>query len=146
MKLRWELGAYMQRQEKALRNLPLVDKIVYGSGNLTYGVVIQIISTYMVFYSTVILNLPGSIIGLAVGVSVVWDAISDPIMGHISDHTYSRKYGRRHLYILIGAISIAFFNFFLWDIPLVLPVIWKTILIITLLLSLILLHLWYQQS
>jgi GPH family glycoside/pentoside/hexuronide:cation symporter len=134
MKLRRELGAYMQGQKRALSNLPLVDKIVYGSGNLTYGVVIQIISTYMVFYSTVILNLSGSIIGLAVGISVVWDAISDPIMGHISDHTYSKKYGRRHLYILIGAISIAFFNFFLWDIPLVLPIIWKTILIIALLL------------
>ncbi|NLC44604.1 MAG: MFS transporter [Clostridiales bacterium] len=124
----------MQRQTKALNNVPLTDKIIYGSGNLTFGVVIQIISTYMVFYSTVILNLPGSVIGLAVAISVVWDAISDPIMGHISDHTYSKKFGRRHFYILIGAISIAFFNFFLWDIPQTFPAIWKTILIITLLL------------
>ncbi len=55
-------------------------------------------------------------------------------MGHISDHTYSKRFGRRHFYILIGAISIAFFNFFLWDIPQTLSAIWKTILIITLLL------------
>ncbi|NLB41451.1 MAG: hypothetical protein GX815_04190, partial [Clostridiales bacterium] len=104
----------MQRQTKALNNVPLIDKIIYGSGNLTFGIVIQIISTYMVFYTTVILNLSGSIIGLAVAISVVWDAISDPFMGHISDHTYSKRFGRRHFYILIGAISIAFFNFFLW--------------------------------
>lgn len=124
----------MQRQTKALNNVPLTDKIIYGSGNLTFGVVIQIISTYMVFYSTVILNLPGSVIGLAVAISVIWDAISDPIMGHISDHTYSKKFGRRHFYILIGAISIAIINFFLWDIPQTFSAIWKTILIITLLL------------
>ena len=98
---------------KALKNIPLIDKIGYGAGNLTFGVVIQIISTYMVFYSTVIHNLPGSIIGLAIGISVVWDAISDPIMGHISDHTKSKKYGRRHFYFLFGTFSIAIFNFFL---------------------------------
>ncbi len=124
----------MQRQTKALNNVPIIDKIIYGSGNLTFGVVIQIISTYMVFYSTVILNLSGSIIGLAVAISVVWDAISDPIMGHISDYTYSKKFGRRHFYILIGAISIAIFNFFLWGIPQTFPAIWKTILIVALLL------------
>jgi Na+/melibiose symporter-like transporter len=56
-----------QSQTKVLKNIPLIDKIGYGAGNLTFGVVIQIISTYMVFYSTVILNLPGSIIGLAIG-------------------------------------------------------------------------------
>jgi GPH family glycoside/pentoside/hexuronide:cation symporter len=122
-----------RKQTKALRNISLIDKIGYGAGNLTFGVVMQIISTYMVFYSTVIHGLPGSIIGLAIGLSVIWDAISDPIMGHISDYTNSKKFGRRHLYILIGTVSIAFFNFFLWDLPSGLPAIWKAALIITLL-------------
>ena len=54
------------KNSKAVKNIPLVDKIGYGAGNLTFGVVIQIISTYMVFYSTVIHKLPGSIIGLAI--------------------------------------------------------------------------------
>ena len=117
----------MQRQTKALNNIPLIDKIVYGSGNLSFGVVIQIISTYMVFYSTVILGLSGSIIGLAVGISVIWDAVSDPIMGHISDHTHLKRFGRRHFYILVGAVSIAFLNFFLWNIPSAFPAVWKTL-------------------
>ena len=124
----------MQRQTKALNNIPLIDKIVYGSGNLSFGVVIQIISTYMVFYSTVILGLSGSIIGLAVGISVIWDAVSDPIMGHISDHTHLKRFGRRHFYILVGAVSIAFLNFFLWNIPSAFPAVWKTVLITSLLL------------
>ncbi|NLJ41639.1 MAG: hypothetical protein GX352_08540, partial [Clostridiales bacterium] len=113
----------MQRQQQtnALKDIPLIDKIGYGGGNLTFGVVIQIISTYMVFYSTVIHNLPGSIIGLTIGISVVWDAISDPIMGHISDHTRSKRLGRRHVYILFGTFSIAFFNFFFWILPIEIP-------------------------
>ena len=88
----------------------------------------------MVFYSTVIHKLPGSIIGLAIGISVIWDAVSDPIMGHISDNTDSKKFGRRHFYILIGAISIAFFNLLLWELPLAMPAVWKIVLVITLLL------------
>jgi GPH family glycoside/pentoside/hexuronide:cation symporter len=122
------------KNSKAIKNIPLVDKIGYGAGNLTFGVVIQIISTYMVFYSTVIHKLPGSIIGLAIGISVIWDAVSDPIMGHISDNTDSKKFGRRHFYILIGAISIAFFNLLLWELPLAMPAVWKIVLVITLLL------------
>ena len=98
---------HKSKQQKTARTIPLADKVGYGAGNLTFGVILQIISTYMVFYSTVILNIPGSIIGLVIGISVFWDAVSDPIMGHISDHTHSAKYGRRHLYILSGSIAIA---------------------------------------
>lgn len=127
----------MQKQtheEFSMGKVPLFDKIGYGAGNLAFGVVFQIISTYMVFYSTVILNIPGSIIGLAIGISVIWDAVSDPIMGHISDHTSSRKFGRRHFYILIGAFTIAASNFFLWDIDPKLSTVLKTFIIIILLL------------
>ncbi|HHY83681.1 MAG TPA: MFS transporter [Clostridiales bacterium] len=120
-------------QIKVLGSIPLTDKIGYGAGNLTFGVILQIISTYMVFYSTVILNIPGSVIGFVIGASVFWDAVSDPIMGHISDHTHSVKYGRRHLYILSGSIAIAITNFFLWDIDPHMPLFWKTAIIITLL-------------
>jgi Na+/melibiose symporter-like transporter len=121
-------------EEYSTGKISIFDKIGYGAGNLAFGIVFQIISTYMVFYSTVILNIPGSIIGLAIGISVIWDAISDPIMGHISDHTSSRKFGRRHFYILSGAFTIAASNFFLWDIDPKLSTLWKTFIIIMLLL------------
>ena len=114
-----------------LKNIPLKDKIGYGAGNLTFGVVMQIISTYMVFYSTVIHKLPGGIIGLAIGASVVWDAVSDPLMGHISDNTSSKRFGRRHFYILIGTFSTALFNFLLWDLPPAMATAWKIVLVIT---------------
>ncbi len=94
--------------------LPLLDKIGYGSGNLTYGIVFQLVATYVVFYSTAILGIPGSIIGTVVGLSVIWDGVSDPLMGYISDHTRIMGFGRRHFYLLSGCMLIAVSNYFLW--------------------------------
>lgn len=96
-------------------SIGIKDKIGYGVGNLGYGLVTQTITTFLVFYVTVILGLPGSLIGLIVAISIIWDAVSDPIMGYISDNTVS-KYGRRHIYILIGTITTAFMNVMLWNV------------------------------
>jgi len=88
----------------------------YGIGNLGYGMILQAMTTYLLFFGTSILKLSGSILGIIIGISVFWDAISDPIMGSISDFTYNKRYGRRHLYILVGCIGIAIFNALLWSI------------------------------
>ncbi len=100
------------------RQMKLTTKSLYGYGvgNLGYGMILQAMTTYLLFFGTSILKLPGSILGIIIGISVFWDAISDPIMGSISDFTYNRKFGRRHLYILVGCIGIAFFNSMLWSI------------------------------
>jgi Na+/melibiose symporter-like transporter len=71
------------------------------------------ISSYLVFYGTAVLYLPGSLIGFIVALSVLWDAVSDPLMGFISDNTVSR-FGKRHLYMAIGTISMAISTYFLW--------------------------------
>lgn len=99
------------------RQMKLTTKSLYGYGvgNLGYGMILQAMTTYLLFFGTSILKLPGSILGIVIGISVFWDAISDPIMGSISDFTYNRKFGRRHLYILVGCIGIAF-NSMLWSI------------------------------
>lgn len=94
--------------------ISVLDKLGYGAGNLGYGLVFQIISVYLVFYATAVLNIPGSLVGLAIGISVVWDSISDPLMGYISDKTHIKNMGRRHFYILTGTIFISLLNFCLW--------------------------------
>ncbi len=98
------------------RKIPLFDKVGYGTGNMTYGIIFQMIGTYIVFYATAVLGIPGGVIGTVVSLTVLWDAVSDPMMGYISDITRSKRYGRRHIYILIGTLSMAVFNFFLWDV------------------------------
>lgn len=98
------------------RKIPLLGKIGYGSGNFSAGISNQVVGTYLVFYCTVILNIPGSLVGLAISLSIIWDAITDPLMGYISDMTKSKIFGRRHQYILIGGIGLGISNYFLWHI------------------------------
>jgi GPH family glycoside/pentoside/hexuronide:cation symporter len=101
-----------------MKKLPLIDKIAYGFGDLGNGLAMQVVGSYLVFFMTSILHIPGTISGLAIGVSIFWDAITDPIMGYISDNTRSKKYGRRHGYLLIGAIGVSFSILGLFFIPL----------------------------
>lgn len=97
--------------------IPIQDKINYGMGNLSVGIAMQVVGTYLVFFSTVILGIPGVLVGLALGISVFWDAITDPLMGFISDVTKSKRFGRRHLYLLIGSVGIALTLLVMWVIP-----------------------------
>ena len=97
--------------------IPIQVKINYGIGNLSVGIAMQVVGTYLVFFSTVILGIPGYLVGLAVGISVFWDAITDPLMGYASDITKSKRFGRRHLYLLIGSYGIALTILVMWIIP-----------------------------
>jgi len=77
----------------------------------------QILGTYIVFYSTAILGLPGKVIGAVMGLSILWDAVTDPVMGYASDNTRQEGIGRRHPYLIAGALGIALVNYLLWSIP-----------------------------
>lgn len=98
--------------------IPWTDKLGYGVGNLGAGVAMQVINSYLVFFATAILGIPGSLAGLAVGISVFWDAVTDPLMGYFSDITRSNRFGRRHIYLIIGAIGIATSIYLVWGINL----------------------------
>ena len=101
---------------KNIKDLPLIDKYGYGIGNFGYGIMIQVMSTYLIFYSTVVLKIPGGLVGIAISLSIIWDAITDPLMGYLSDLTTSKAFGRRHLYILIGTFGMAISNYVMWNI------------------------------
>lgn len=97
------------------REPTLLEITGYSTGNLGYGLVSQMLTSYLVFYATAVLGMPGRLIGLIFFVSVAWDAISDPIMGYLSDHTRTR-FGNRHLYIVLGALAVSVSNLILWNI------------------------------
>ena len=105
------------------------DKVAYGVGNLSYGIMLQMVSAYIVFYGSVIIGLPGKLIGLIVGIGTIWDAITDPVMGYISDHTRLKYFGRRHLYILIGTVGMAIFGLMIFTIDSTLNIPLKAILL-----------------
>ncbi len=93
----------------------------FGIGNFGYGALSQIMASFFVFYATAVLGLSGTIIGFIVGISVFWDAISDPIMGYLSDFTVNKRFGRRHLYLWIGCLTMVIFNLVLWNLSSALP-------------------------
>jgi len=95
----------------------MADKIGYGMGNLAFAIAFQCISGFFYFFSTAVLKLSPGIVGFVVSVSVVWDAVTDPVMGYISDYTRLKIFGRRHFYLVLGAIGTAVANFLLWTIP-----------------------------
>lgn len=112
-----------------MRTIKRRDKFIYGLGNLSNGVILQALTTYLVFFGTSILGVSGTVIGLMVSVSVIWDAISDPLIGHLSDYTTNKRFGRRHLYMIVGTLGLAFFNALLWSIQSQWSNLSKTILI-----------------
>lgn len=114
-----------------MKMIKRADKVAYGVGNLSYGIMLQMVSAYIVFYGSVILGLQGKLIGMIVGIGTIWDAVTDPVMGYISDHTRLRYFGRRHLYILIGAVGMAIFGMLIFTIDSSLTETIKAILLVT---------------
>ena len=112
-----------------MNKLSRFNKAIYGLGNLSNGLILQALSTYLVFFGTTILGVSGTVMGTMVAISVGWDAVSDPLMGHISDYTHNKRYGRRHLYMIIGTLGLAFFNGFLWFIQPTWPFYLKNVLL-----------------
>jgi len=91
-------------------------------------------ASFFLFYVTVVLHVSPMIAGIIVAISVIWDAITDPWLGHVSDRTHSERFGRRHLYLLIGGVGTAIGTVFLWSISPQASDVYK----ITMLLSLVL--------
>jgi len=81
-------------------------KLSYGMGSLVEGVSTTVIGTFLFFYYTAVLGLPGSLVGIAAAISLVADAIADPLLGSVSDNTRSR-WGRRIPFMTFGGPAVA---------------------------------------
>jgi GPH family glycoside/pentoside/hexuronide:cation symporter len=86
----------------------------YGSGNLSLAAYYVISSSFMLF-ATSILGLPPWVAGLLMAASTVWDALTDMPMGWLSDASRSVRFGRRHGYLLVGAVAVAVSSIWLWS-------------------------------
>ena len=111
-------------------------KLFYGIGAFGYGSVGQTLGSFMMFFGTGILGIPGAMMGLAIAISTVWDATTDPFVGYFSDRTRSKRFGKRHGFILVGCICVAVMNLLLWTISPALPTLSKFLLLLGILLVL----------
>jgi GPH family glycoside/pentoside/hexuronide:cation symporter len=81
----------------------LATRLCYGVGQLSDGVKQASFSTFLFFYYNQVLGLSGSLAGLAALLALVVDAVTDPMVGQWSDR-FSSRWGRRHPFMLAGAI------------------------------------------
>ncbi|MFT4767534.1 MAG: GPH family glycoside/pentoside/hexuronide:cation symporter [Glaciecola sp.] len=81
----------------------LVTKLSYGVGQLSDGVKQSAFGTFLFFYYNQVLELSGSLAGMAALLALLVDAVTDPMVGQLSDNFQSR-WGRRHPFMLAGAI------------------------------------------
>lgn len=82
------------------------------------------------FFATSVLNLSGTLVGIAVAISTIWDGLSDTIVGFISDKYKIGKFGHRNGYMLIATIGMSVVNIALWCIPNSMSVVLKFIWIL----------------
>ncbi len=98
------------------QRLPVSQKLGYGLGAIAYSVPNQIMASFFLFYVTAILHVEPLVAGVIVAISVLWDAITDPWLGHVSDRTQSARFGRRHLFLMVGGVGTALGTALLWSI------------------------------
>ncbi|MFT7405606.1 MFS transporter [Zhongshania sp.] len=81
-------------------------KIGYGIGQSADGIKTAAFSTFLFFYYNQVLGLSGSLAGMAALLALLVDAITDPMIGQLSDR-FNSRWGRRHPFMLAGAIPFA---------------------------------------
>jgi GPH family glycoside/pentoside/hexuronide:cation symporter len=105
----------MKRVRVAMaRVLPFSAKLGFGVGQLAEGITLGVFSTFLLFYFNQILQVSGTLTGIALGIALFCDAITDPLAGSISDRLNTR-WGRRlpmmaGAALPLGLCIIALFN------------------------------------
>jgi Na+/melibiose symporter-like transporter len=93
------------RERERTKPLKLSKKLIYGIGELPYGLLDSITGTFLMLYYVQIMGVSASSIGVLIGLAFLLDALTDPILAEFSDRLRSRL-GRRHG--LMYASSIPF--------------------------------------
>lgn len=91
-------------------------KLAYGAGDLGPAITANILAFFLLFFFTNVAGLNAALAGSILLIGKIWDAVNDPMVGMLSDRTQSR-WGRRHSWMIWGAIPFGFFYFLQWLVP-----------------------------
>lgn len=91
-------------------------KLAYGVGQIGTGVKNVAFSVFLFFYYNQVLGVAGSLVGAASLAALLIDAITDPMVGQLSDRFKSR-WGRRHPFMLVGALPFGLALYMLFAPP-----------------------------
>jgi len=79
--------------------------LLYGVGEMAHSIKSVVFGLFILFFYTSVVGLPALWVGLATGFGLLWDAMADPYIGYLSDHM-DLGYGRRHSFMIIGALTM----------------------------------------
>ena len=99
-----------------MQNTNIRNRITFGLGTIGRDMVYGIVSMFLMFYLTDIINLPTSTMWWVAGIILaarIFDAFNDPFMGLIVDNTHTR-WGKFKMWITIGAITSPIFTILLF--------------------------------
>ena len=96
------------------RLVPFSSKLAFGVGQFAEGLKNTAFGLVVLFYYNQVLELPGTLAGLALMIALLFDAVTDPVAGSLSDNWRSRL-GRRHPFMYASAVPLALaFTGLLW--------------------------------
>lgn len=99
-----------------MSNIERRNRYNFGLGTVGRDMLYSMVSMYLIFYLTDILNLPDSTMWWMTGVFTVlriFDALNDPFMGFLVDNTHSR-FGKFKPWIAIGGLFGGIFTILLF--------------------------------
>ena len=88
------------------RLVPFSSKLAFGVGQFAEGLKNAAFNLFVLFYYNQVLELPGTLAGLALFIALLFDAITDPLAGSLSDNWKSKR-GRRHPFMYASALPLA---------------------------------------
>ena len=97
-------------------NLSLRNRVTFGLGTLGRDMVYAIVSMFLIFYLTDVINLPTNTMWWVAGIILIariFDALTDPLMGFIIDNTNTR-WGKFKPWITAGLITSPVFTILLF--------------------------------
>lgn len=101
---------------ESMLRVPLMDKAFYGVGEAPITIAMVMFGLFVLFFYSSVMGLPPALVGLASAAGLIWDAVIDPYIGYRSDKSRSR-FGRRHVYMLVGALLMGPFLWLLFSPP-----------------------------
>jgi len=92
------------------------NRLTFGLGTIGRDMIYSLISMFLIYYLTVVIDLPVSTMWWVAGfilVARIFDALTDPVMGFIVDNTNTR-WGKFKPWIALGAATTAMFTILLF--------------------------------
>lgn len=85
----------------------LTEKLGYGALSVSCNIVIQFVSTFILFFYTDVFGIAPAIAGAIISFGVIWDGINDPLIAHFADNHRFRNGERVRPYMLYASIPLS---------------------------------------